>query len=77
MQSNLVSKNEIQMYKNKVVIGYLFCLENNVYISLDLILTKRNTRGDQRITYSDISYNPKIQSCKIQESILGYHLSFR
>ena len=40
--------------KNKEVIGYLFCLENNVCLSLDPILKKRNTRGDQRITYSDI-----------------------
>ena len=38
---------------------------------------KRNTRGDQRITYSDIRYHPKIQSCKKQENILGYHCLFR
>ena len=65
------------MKKNKGVIEYLFCFENNECMSLDPILMKRNTRGGQWITYSGICYHPKIQSCKIQENILGYHRLLR
>ena len=57
--------------KRSFRIPVLLCFENNVCVYLDPILTKRNTKGGQMIIYSDISYHPRIQSCKIQENREG------